>query len=343
MDTMPLVSVIMPVYNVEAFLEEAVKSIINQEYLNWELILVDDGSTDKSAEICDEFVKTDKRIRVIHQANQGLSDARNQGIRDARGEYIIFVDSDDSLSSETLAETIQVAESLKLDCVLYEGISFAEDTRQTKAWIKRKERQEYAGSRDGRKVLKAMILNKEYSPSACAYVIKTEILKKTALLFYPGILHEDELFTVQLLLHCDKVGVLYKPYYHRRVRQNSIITDKGNLFSKGRGLITVFCRLSDLYEDYPQDGIEAEILDLRLREILARIFVLYIQSNPSTRRLMKEDMRKVVHAVNGLSRAWAREKEIRQLCRRYKLLSYYYDWRVAPKIKRMERNVKSDE
>lgn len=91
----PLISVVVPVYNVEAFLDDCVESIISQTYANLEIILVDDGSTDSSAELCDKWMKSDSRVMVIHKTNGGLSSARNAGIEIARGEYIGFIDSDD--------------------------------------------------------------------------------------------------------------------------------------------------------------------------------------------------------------------------------------------------------
>ena len=93
----PLVSIIVPVYNVKDYLNECVESIVNQSYTALEIILVDDGSTDGSAEICDNWLKRDSRIRVIHKENGGLSDARNAGMSIATGEYVGFVDGDDKI------------------------------------------------------------------------------------------------------------------------------------------------------------------------------------------------------------------------------------------------------
>lgn len=96
--SMPLVSVIVPIYKVERYLKECVDSIINQTYKNLEIILVDDGSPDKSGEIADSYAEKDGRVRVIHKENGGLSDARNVGIESAKGEYISLIDSDDYIS-----------------------------------------------------------------------------------------------------------------------------------------------------------------------------------------------------------------------------------------------------
>ncbi|WP_346676746.1 glycosyltransferase family 2 protein [Erysipelatoclostridium sp. An173] len=104
-----LVSVIVPIYNVEDYLEKCVNSIINQTYKNLEIILVDDGSTDKSSEICDSFALKDNRIKVVHKVNGGLSDARNAGIDIANGTYYSFIDSDDYISENTIESLLKCA------------------------------------------------------------------------------------------------------------------------------------------------------------------------------------------------------------------------------------------
>jgi glycosyltransferase involved in cell wall biosynthesis len=98
-----LISIIVPVYNVEKFLPKCIESIVNQTYTNFELILIDDGSTDNSGNICDLFAENDNRIKVIHQNNAGVSTARNNGIKEARGDYICFVDADDWIEEDYLA------------------------------------------------------------------------------------------------------------------------------------------------------------------------------------------------------------------------------------------------
>ena len=90
-----LISIIVPVYNVEPFISECINSILIQSYKNFELILVNDGSTDNSPTICEQYASKDKRIKVIHKANGGLSDARNWGLKFSSGEYVVFLDSDD--------------------------------------------------------------------------------------------------------------------------------------------------------------------------------------------------------------------------------------------------------
>lgn len=115
----PDISVIVPVYNTESYLKKCIESIINQTFRNIEIILVDDGSTDTSAEILADYALRDNRIIVIHQENQGLSAARNAGMRSAKGEYIMFVDSDDWIDANTCEKAISAARTSFADIVMW--------------------------------------------------------------------------------------------------------------------------------------------------------------------------------------------------------------------------------
>ena len=116
---MKKLSVIVPVYNVEKYLERCVDSVINQNYPNIEIILVDDGSKDSSGKICDILAAKDNRIKVIHQQNGGLSAARNTGIDNATGEYIDFLDSDDELLPNVFNDLIPLLEYNNLDLIVF--------------------------------------------------------------------------------------------------------------------------------------------------------------------------------------------------------------------------------
>lgn len=99
-----MISIIVPIYNVLAFLRKSLDSVIAQDYMEWECILVDDGSSDGCAAVCDEYAAKDARFRVIHKPNGGLSDARNAGMQEAKGEWIYFIDSDDWMHPESLQQ-----------------------------------------------------------------------------------------------------------------------------------------------------------------------------------------------------------------------------------------------
>lgn len=115
MDSTPLVSVIVPVYNVEQYIHKCIDSILKQQYENLEIIIVDDGSPDHSGNIADEYALLDKRIKVIHKANSGVASARNVGIREAKGEFILFVDSDDWISEDHVKHLMKLQQIKNAD------------------------------------------------------------------------------------------------------------------------------------------------------------------------------------------------------------------------------------
>ena len=114
-----MISVIVPVFNAEKYIENCILSILNQTYPHFELILIDDGSTDRSMSICQQFENKDQRIKVLHQSNQGVSSARNLGLLSARGDYITFVDADDTLEKEALETALDFLVEKNADLVVY--------------------------------------------------------------------------------------------------------------------------------------------------------------------------------------------------------------------------------
>ncbi len=118
----PKVSIIIPVYNVKPYVAEALDSVINQTYKNLEIIVVDDGSDDGSEKICDEYAEKDDRIKLIHQQNRGLSAARNTGLDNITGEYVCFLDSDDTFFSDTVEKSLNAIIDNDVDCVVFKVI-----------------------------------------------------------------------------------------------------------------------------------------------------------------------------------------------------------------------------
>jgi glycosyltransferase involved in cell wall biosynthesis len=125
----PLVSIIIPVYNVEKYLDKCLRSVTSQSYRNLEIILIDDGSIDSSGEMCDEWAKKDERIKAIHQKNAGVSAARNKGIEKATGDFILFVDGDDWIKRETVKLVVEQAQKTEADIVVF-GLKIFDATHQ---------------------------------------------------------------------------------------------------------------------------------------------------------------------------------------------------------------------
>lgn len=141
-----LVSVVLPIYNVERYLERSIKSVVDQTYINLEILLIDDGSPDNCAEICDKWAEKDSRIKVIHKKNAGLGMARNTGIENAVGEYIYFLDSDDYIALDTIEKCYLLAKGKDADIVTFGCNNVGSDGRITKITIPETEKNVYEGS-----------------------------------------------------------------------------------------------------------------------------------------------------------------------------------------------------
>ncbi|WP_086313933.1 hypothetical protein A5821_001482 [Enterococcus sp. 7F3_DIV0205] len=214
------ISIIVPVYNVERYLRKCVDSILNQTFTDIEVILVDDGSTDSSGEICDEYVLQDQRVQVIHKENGGLSDARNTGIESARGEYLGFVDSDDYIALdmyELLFNNIQKEAADLAICGIYDVYENKEPLKKT---------QEYMVL-DKVAAMKLILEAKIVSVHAVNKLYKKNIFDQIR---YPvGMITEDAAVILSILENTKKVVIDTQQKYYYYHRANSI---SSNRFSK---------------------------------------------------------------------------------------------------------------
>lgn len=248
-----MISIIIPVYNVEKYLSECLNSIFAQTYTDYEVILVDDGSPDKSGAICDEYAQKDCRIRVIHQKNAGVSVARNNGINQARGEWITFVDSDDWLDESFLASF-----NLKADIdISVTGLRYVRYPERTtmKTWDF--EEKDIVLSRDFEVIAKNNLL--EYG-TVCCKAYKKQVLDKYFIRFDKNIsFHEDHLLLLQYLQHIDKVsmhkavGYNYRINYFEQSLSNKIhpwekLNQSGDAMYAELKLLTFFEQLPQWYQ-----------------------------------------------------------------------------------------------
>ncbi len=229
------ISVIIPVYNVEKYLSQCIESVLNQSKSNIEIICINDGSTDRSFEILEEYQKNDKRISIINTPNRGLSLARNEGINAAQGKYVYFVDSDDWIIPKALELMFDAAEENSLE-ILYVGIfPFADDEDYVEMAKNRELSYQINGTYEavlsGKGLLCEMEKNDDFRVVAYSSFFLLSFINEKHLSFYPGILHEDNLFTYQAFIYASRAGVLKENVYRRRFRKDSIVTRERNFDS----------------------------------------------------------------------------------------------------------------
>lgn len=239
----PLISIIIPVYKVEKYLDRCVTSVINQTYKNLEIILVDDGSPDNCPKLCDEWAKKDKRIKVVHKKNGGLSDARNVGFKHSKGEYIGFVDSDDWIHKNMYKMLYKNMISYDADlscCELVRSLG-PEDRDKSKSFDNKVT--EY----DLDEFMKIFF---KWGTQHCVYYAVTKLYKRELVnssLYPVGLTSEDVLGTCKVLLKCKKIVSINTPYYYYFVNNKSIT---GSKFSNNDlDLLEIWDRVVELCKD----------------------------------------------------------------------------------------------
>lgn len=228
----PLISVIVPVYNVENYMRQCIDSLLNQTLSNIEIILVDDGATDTSPKICDEYARRYSRIKVIHKLNGGLGSARNAGMKEARGKYIGFVDSDDYVSVKMYETLLDVAETNKADCAYCEFTRFWNDTvdvtKPPKKTIK---------VYSDKEILDAYLLDRiGCSPSEkedCSYgasvnlgLFRSDVIQRSKVEFVSEreFIAEDMIFDIDFIPYCEKIVHTNEALYFYRFNPDSLTT-----------------------------------------------------------------------------------------------------------------------
>ncbi len=223
-----LLSIIVPLYNCEKHISQCLKSVIEQNFQNWEIVIVDDGSTDKGPAICQQFVNHNPRIKIIHQENQGLGPTRNVGINESSGEYLIFLDSDDFLNHDSLENLAAVIKDNNApDMIFCRASSFYEKNNTKKDFFGK-----YAPDRIFEKSPIEILLYLFEPPiesfwSAWNHVYKRKIVIDNNLRF-PNHLGEDLDWTPKVILKSESFAFLQKPYYNYRVSENSTSSNSFN-------------------------------------------------------------------------------------------------------------------
>lgn len=335
----PCISVIIPIFNVEKYLSECLDSVINQTYRFLEIILLDDGSTDSSGKICDEYKKNDIRIKVIHQDNHGAGHARNIGLSKASGKYIIFLDSDDYWELDALEKLVNVAENDNLDVVVFSAKAFYDGVKKKKvkghSYSHKVQNNIVKSGSDSLSCAKA---NGEYFTAVCLRLYRRDYIINNHFTFNEGIIHEDEVFSFLSYINANRVVCLGERFYHRRYRAGSIMVES-NLFKSAHGckiaLETLFQYIQD--HSFEFDSQTAKLYTNQLRSYIFAIYSRYKEAkkiNESKR--IKDDTHKTIKLV------CTKSKEFPIL---YRVVFYNYRigysyWLIRKKYYRFKRKIK---
>lgn len=252
----PLISVVVPIYGVEKYLQRCLDSIAQQTYQNLEIILVDDGSVDNSGKIADEYALKDERMLVIHRENGGLSAARNTGIKAAKGEYITFVDSDDYIDEDYVEYMYQLLkkDSFKAKLVVCSLRNVFEQTGKIHGNGNGKE-----CILTGKECLEMMCYHDQFDTCAYAKLGETSLYREH--LFPEGMLFEDIGHTYKILLECPRVACGFVDKYSYVMRANSIV--QSSFSSKKLDLLTMTDQMaktvSDVYPDLAKAVLRRQV------------------------------------------------------------------------------------
>lgn len=226
----PFFSIIIPVYNSAQYLGECLESILNQDFKNFEILCVNDGSSDNSLEVVQRYSTSDSRVFVWSQENQGQSCARNFALKKAKGSYILFVDSDDALAPETLSKTYDTLKKDSIDVLYFDAITLYDNAKLKKDFSVFKttyQRTESLGRGiPGSELFLRFKRDHSYRVSVCMCVIKRDHLEENKIDFPAGILYEDNVFTLKCMLLAKSASHINEPFYVRRIRSESTMTSR---------------------------------------------------------------------------------------------------------------------
>ena len=272
MNELKKISIVIPIYNKEKYIENLMNSIEKQTYRNYEVIIINDGSTDKSLEICKKMAERNNHIKIISQQNQGPSNARNTGIQNATGENIVFIDADDILEENYLEELVKYSSEYDLTICGYRLYEETKNKMNINVYSAKQEQQELE-IREIMLILKKNLLNNLWNK-----IFKTEIIKKNNIKFIPEIsLGEDTLFVLEYMKHIKtKIKVINIPLYSYMLRKSGInLGSKEKIEERIKRLLYTKNQASEVYRIHGINDykiINDEFL-IRIIPIMARYII----------------------------------------------------------------------
>jgi len=266
------ISIIIPVYNTEQFLKPCINSILSQGLGLYEIIIINDGSTDKSLEIIKKYkLLYPSIVKYINQTNAGQGAARNKGINAARGEFIYFMDSDDILKKNSLNNLYRKCNKNDLDAIFFDGESFIDKqiSNDNQYNFDYQRNKDYGFYNTGKGLFTDLTKDNKFFVSPCLYIVKRNILINNNIYFPEGIKNEDEYFTTNLMLYIGRCLHTNNKLFLRRIRSNSTMTstNKTNNFI---GLVSILQKFDQTYEEIKFESEKVQKAYLRKMEQIFR-------------------------------------------------------------------------
>lgn len=273
------ISIIIPCYNVEKYIKECLDSILMQELKEFEIICINDGSTDNTLEILNSYKEKYSNIKIINQSNKGLSTARNVGMKYAEGKYIYFVDADDFLSNDKALSLIyNEVEKNKLDVLFFSFENFTDDEEMKKKFKKHflnKKRNEVLDEvLTGKEMLDYFINTNQYYVTVWIQLVRKEFLLSNEIKFCDGIIYEDNLYTLELLLTATRVKCIDNILYKKRIREGSIVTSKQS-YDSIKSLLYTVIKMNDVISNNEPDTKTVDNIIMEIDKLENKIYSFY--------------------------------------------------------------------
>ena len=319
-------SIIIPIYNTSKYLKECLDSVVNQDYKNVEIICVDDGSTDDSANIVESYLKKDERFKLIKTEHKGVAYARNLGLANAEGEYITFIDSDDFIEKRTYVEALSYIDSSDFVCFRIKvfGENFCNNRKAEKKY--------YNFKFKGQKKLDEKLL-KTLDVSLCNKIFKSKIIKENNIEFPNGLRYEDANFYWKYMLNSKTGFFIQKPFYNYRRHANSIMSESLSKVSKSIDHLLI---LGDLFKYMEERNLLTVHLNL-CEYLLEHYFRFVVRLTP------KGEFEKVFETTyeyaNILEKQGAKSKFINNVLERKFIEVLDFDYKFSEKIFSLKNDI----
>jgi glycosyltransferase involved in cell wall biosynthesis len=292
----PDVTIIIPVYNVEAYLEKCLQSVVEQTCKRIYVIAINDGSTDNSLAILNRYATIYSNFKVVSQENAGQSAARNKGIELAKSKYVFFLDADDYIETDTIEKLVTKMEKYDLDLIRFSAEPFIEEGVKYPFIRKQYDFKKYfAEDEVYEKAEFIQRSSKAFSASPCLFMVKRKILMSNSIRFPSGIVHEDELFTLQVFLHTNRAMYDPNPYYKRRFRAHSVMTGQKAISSK-RSFDSYFSILQEMGKMLDKYAGELEMAFIKKR--MGKLYGILVNS-PLDKKYKSEKLNQITEMSFG--------------------------------------------